>query len=445
MKRGIVVCLALVVATLGAHAQSQPPVVKTTTAGVVIDISVFDNKQGQSIVDLAPADFELSEDGVKQQILSVRLVQAGVARSQGKTAAGAVPVPAASVTPSAPPAGAPAPAADNTPSVTAILFDRLSPEVRPLARNAALAYVGTLSPPHDYAGVFVADLAFTTAQPFTNQAPDLRRAIDRVAATAANNLSADAERARRSKKIQGLDPSDPPTAGAEYGAGFTTVAEREKRLHSGDPAKLIQMEWRMEESYTRFLTEYEGDTSLSGLRAAVNGLAVLPGRKSILYFTESLPITDRLKARFDALIGQANRANIAIYPVDAAGLRVHSKEAEVGRNVGLAGAQGLGDAQRSEGAWTKDLENQEQILSSRPTAVLGRLAKETGGFLLDNTNDLSAGVARMQMERTTYYLLGYQSTNAALDGSFRRVNVKVKRSKVTVRARSGYLAVPVQQ
>ena len=112
------------------------------------------------------------------------------------------------------------------------------------------------------------------------------------------------------------------------------------------------------------------------------------------------------------------------------------------RNVELAGAQGIGDAERERGAWTKELERQEQLLVSRPTAALGRLAKETGGFVLENTNDVGAGVARMQQERTTYYLLGYQPTNAAMDGKFRRVKVKVKRSKVSVKARPGYLAVP---
>jgi hypothetical protein len=46
---------------------------------------------------------------------------------------------------------------------------------------------------------------------------------------------------------------------------------------------------------------------------------------------------------------------------------------------------------------------------------------------VENSNNLGAGVARMQQERTTYYLLAYQPTNAAQDGKFRRVTVKVKR------------------
>jgi VWFA-related protein len=205
---------------------------------------------------------------------------------------------------------------------------------------------------------------------------------------------------------------------------------------------MTMMMWRMEMGFRQFLDEYDGQSSITALRAVVDGLSLTPGRKSILYFTENLALTDRLKTRFEAIIGYANRANITFYPVDAAGLRVQSKEAEVARNVNLAGAQGIGDAEREEGAWTKELERQNQLVESRPSAVLGRLAKETGGFLIENTNNLGAGVARMQQERTTYYLLGYEPTNATMDGKFRRVSVKVKRSKVTVRARPGYMAVP---
>jgi VWFA-related protein len=196
----------------------------------------------------------------------------------------------------------------------------------------------------------------------------------------------------------------------------------------------------MKDGYTRFLNEYEGESSLSGLRSAITALAPLPGRKSILYFTEELPITSRLKSYFEALIAEANRANITIYPVDAAGLRIHSKESEVAHSVDLSGAQGIGGARRPDGPWTRDLEQREQELSSRPAVVLGRLASETGGFLTDNTNDLGKGVARMQVERTTYYLLGYQPTNASPDGKFRKVTVKVKRGKYVVRARPGYYA-----
>lgn len=171
-------------------------------------------------------------------------------------------------------------------------------------------------------------------------------------------------------------------------------------------------------------------------------MRALPGRKSILYFSDALPVTPRIRPLLDDLIVRANSANVSIYTIDAAGLRVHSEEAAAKRVVDVAGAQGVGDLPRGNGAWSKDQEYQQQAVESRASAVLGRLADETGGFLVDNTNKLGAGVTRMQQDRSSYYLLGYQSTNAKLDNTFRRVSVKVKRPNVVVRARQGYRAAP---
>lgn len=446
MKKAACCAVLLAVGLIRSWAQGQPPLVKTTTSGVIIDVSVLDNN-GQPVLDLTGDDFEITEDGKRQQLVSVSLVRGGVAKSQsGAVASAPAQAPGSSSSPSVTStstSAAPAAASGSTPSVTAILFDRLSPEVRPLAARAALAYVSTLSPPHDYAGVFLADTTLKTFQNFTNQAESLRQGVAGVASTAPVNLSAGAERAATTR-VQGYDPNQAPTAGAESGRGFSPI-DRQRLMDpagGGDPEKLLlQLELRMQEGYQQFASEYEGQASMSGLRASIDALSLLPGRKSVLYFTENLQVTSRLKPKFDALIGQANRANITIYPVDAAGLRLHSKEAELGQNVKVAGAQGLGDERRGDGPWTKDLERQDQLLSSSPAAALGRLAKDTGGFLLDNTNNLAAGVARMQQERTTYYLLAYQPANTATDGKFRKVSVKVKRPKVTVKARPGYLAV----
>jgi VWFA-related protein len=421
-------------------AQQQPTTVRTVTAGVLVDVTVVD-KDGHPVTDLTASDFEVSEDGKAQQIISATLMRNGV---PARIAAGASPRASSSQPATSAPAGTLGAPPPPIPTVTAILFDSLSADARPFAVKAAAQFVSSMALPTEYGGVFQSGLSLNTVQPFTNRTADLRAAIDRVAITPTSNLSVDEERKRASLRTQGLDPATPVTGGAEYGQGWTTVAEREQRLYGGggDPSEnlLTQMALRMEDGYKHFLSEYEGDGALSGLRSAVTEMAPLPGRKSILYFTEELPITSRLKSKFDALIGEANRANISVYTVDAAGLRVHSKEQEVGQGVKLSGDQGLGDARRSDGGWTKDLEQQEQNLTSRPAAVLSRLANETGGFMIDNTNDLGKGVARMQVERTTYYLLGYQPTNAAADGKFRKLSVKVKRSKYTVRARPGYVA-----
>lgn len=441
MRARHIILFATLITAVG-HAQSQAPPVRSNTAGVLIDVSVVDGK-GQPVLDLTTSDFGLSEDGRPQPLLSVTLVKGGVARPLTDRAAATVapersPETAANV--SAP--------SDNTkpsPTVTAILFDKLSPDSRPSARLAAHQYLSTLSSPADYVGIFLADLNLVTFHAFSNDAGSLRRAIERLAATAPANIDSEYFRSRRAAA---LDPNQSPTASAEARSpGFVTAAERNRRLAEMDMVerKFSEMELRMEQGYRQMLAEYSGQASIAGLRSLIEGLRALEGRKSIVYFTDNLSITSQQKAKFETLIGEANRANVTFYPVDALGLRVHSEEAKLSRNVTVAGSQGIGDTPRDPGGWTKELERQEQLLASRPTAILGRLAKETGGFLIENTNNLAAGVARMQQERTTYYLLGYQPANAVMDGKYRRVTVKVNRRNVTVRARPGYLAVPLER
>lgn len=159
---------------LTAPVAAQQPPVKTITTGVVVDVTVVDGK-GNPVLDLTPADFELSEDGVRQRIVSATLVHGAMPRPLNSRAAlDGQPAAQAAESPSV--AGS-TPAI--TPSVTAILFDRLSAEARALARHAALAYVSTLTPPYHYAGVFLADLSLRTFQPFTNQREPLARGRSR--------------------------------------------------------------------------------------------------------------------------------------------------------------------------------------------------------------------------------------------------------------------------
>jgi hypothetical protein len=77
---------------------------KTITAGVVIDVSVLDNK-GQPVLDLGRDDFEVTEDGKRQQILSLSFVQGGIARVQGGMAPSPAAVPSTAGSPAAPGAG----------------------------------------------------------------------------------------------------------------------------------------------------------------------------------------------------------------------------------------------------------------------------------------------------------------------------------------------------
>jgi hypothetical protein len=144
MKLAIAVVFVALIASSG-RAQSQPPAIKATAAGVLIDVSVLDSK-GRPVLDLAAGDFELSEDGKRQQLVSVTLVKGGVATPVPPTAPRTNPESGQPVTPAA---AAAIPQTKLAPTVTAILFDRLSPEARPRARGAPRADLSKLNTPAD--------------------------------------------------------------------------------------------------------------------------------------------------------------------------------------------------------------------------------------------------------------------------------------------------------
>lgn len=73
------------------------------------------------------------------------------------------------------------------------------------------------------------------------------------------------------------------------------------------------------------------------------------------------------------------------------------------------------------------------------------LAVATDGIAVMNNNDIERGLKRVAADLTSYYLLGYYSTNAKLDGKFRSIKVRVKRPGVDVRARRGYRAPTTEE
>ena len=68
------------------------------------------------------------------------------------------------------------------------------------------------------------------------------------------------------------------------------------------------------------------------------------------------------------------------------------------------------------------------------------LAESSGGFSVQNKNDLEAGLRRIARESQVYYLLGYAPSRRACRRKFRRITVRVNRPDVQVRARKGYYA-----
>jgi VWFA-related protein len=75
-------------------------------------------------------------------------------------------------------------------------------------------------------------------------------------------------------------------------------------------------------------------------------------------------------------------------------------------------------------------------LAGRQTS-LKVLAETTDGTWVI-TNEIERAMGRIVADLSSYYLLGYYSTNTRLDGGFRSITVRVKRPGLQIRARKGY-------
>lgn len=130
---------------------------------------------------------------------------------------------------------------------------------------------------------------------------------------------------------------------------------------------------------------------------------------------------DRL---FRDIVDDANRANASFYAVDPRGLAAFDAP------IGPAAPPPP----------SVDMDNLRNRLES-----LRSLATGTDGIAAVNSNDLEKGFRRIADDLTSYYLLGYYSTNAKLDGRFRQIKVRVNRPGVNVRARRGYRAATQEE
>jgi len=432
------VALALAVAVPAGRAQQppQPPprAPGAVTAGVqavLVDVVVRD-RRGQPVRDLKATDFQILEDKVPQTIGSFAPVFDGAAPS----------APAAAADAAASPAAARPPAVSAGPPIAAFVFDRLTPEARRLAVRAAQEYLGSDPEVPNYIGVFGIDLGLAPYAPFTRDGRVLRQALAKVAAAASAGFNSSEQREQRKS-------ADRQAAiAADVAAGATAVGGAGASGAMGTApgeARLAQMQSNMIQAFEVMERDQQGYSTTNGLFAIIGALGRLPGRKSLVLFSEGLALPPAVQRLFLGVIDAANRANVSIYTMDAAGLRAESEQAKIRDQVNEAGKRGINSAYAgnagTDAPLTKALEGNEDVLRQDPQSALGDLAQGTGGLFFDGTNDLKQGFDRIDGDLRNYYLVGYTPTNDAFDGRFRTIAVRVNRPGVTVAARKGYFAV----
>ena len=160
-------------------------------------------------------------------------------------------------------------------------------------------------------------------------------------------------------------------------------------------------------------------------------------RKALIFFSEGIDYdiydvfnnrsaTSVMQDARDA-IAAAQRANVSIYAVDPRGLTQLGDEA-------IEIASLADNPQVPEGS---PAAFQRELLLAQESLIA--LADETGGMAVVRTNDIPGALARIASENSTYYLLGYQTDASRSPGRFRKIEVRVKRPGLQVRARRGYI------
>ena len=189
------------------------------------------------------------------------------------------------------------------------------------------------------------------------------------------------------------------------------------------------------------------DKTLDALRGIARYLDGYPGRKNVLWISTSFPLmfwpsdqgfsgnsADLRDFQGDMQeVGSALMdAKIAIYPVDAGGVRTQSMF-EASARI----------RQPSSGVRMGQSIQREDTLRQGAQQVMSDLADQTGGRVCLNDNDLGDCVKKAVDDANSYYELAYYPDAGDFHGEYHTIIVKTAHSGVHVSYREGYYARPL--
>lgn len=166
--------------------------------------------------------------------------------------------------------------------------------------------------------------------------------------------------------------------------------------------------------------------ALAGVRRALDALAPVRGRTSLLFFSPGF-LQDNETSQRD-VTALARETNTAVYFIDVRGLVTDS-------GVGTADVGGVSTAVPDDPRAAGRVRFEEVVQESAGSTAL---AEDTGGFAVKNTNDLAGATDKVAAESRVFYLLGFYPAEGKSPREWRKLKVEVKDPALTVRARKGF-------
>lgn len=416
---GWVWALSCAAAAAGQEAGPPPDDVPEFAAGtelVRIDVVVTDD-DGRPVSGLAAGDFVILEDGEPQQITRFEVYRRGVRLVLGEDAAEEAP--------EEPAAGEEVEGYRRRWVVFAVDDLHIAPGNLSLAKDAIRRFVNQQMGPQDHVAIVTTSGVTGMYQSFTDDPWEVGLALARVAPkvvktawpSVPNITPFQAELIERGDPLA-LDVAVQEILAEEPPGASVDAAELRARTR----ARAVRNE-------TVLLTR----TSLRTLDSVMTSLAELPGRKVIVLLSDGflmgLGTSDSQPYDVRRIADAGTRAGVVIYSLDTRGL--------MGAPLAGGASERVGPNMRAPGVWERiRLEEQDAVRDG-----LSGLARDTGGFLVANNNDLGGGVTRIMQDTETYFLVAYQPTNVARDGRFRKIEVRLPGHKhLDIRTRRGYFA-----
>jgi VWFA-related protein len=402
-----VVCVSIVLAA----AQQDDDVVKVKSNLVNIDVIVKD-KKGKYIPDLKAEDFVVFENGVPQKIEFF----------------------------DAPLAGTNQPTTASTPrNYVTLVLDSQTTDITNLkaVREGTIKYVREQITDGDTVALLSITNSLQLLQGFTQDKAKLLGALENLAIRSTSKTS---EQRDIAENINSLRDQ---LSGTSSGAITTPAA--------GSEAARIMIMTRMLQQFIHFRTALSVQQSrpiLAALAAVCEGLRWIPGKKTLVLFSQGFVTPAVLDWQVQSTIDIANRANVAIYIIDSAGLRASAPAsgavAPPSPLAGISASTSQEQRIRAVGGETV-FDNTRHEGQSREYDILYRISGDTGGRFLKGNNDIGQGLERINQEIQARYTLAYRSTNQTFDSSFRKVKIEVRRPDTQIISRSGYYAIPPEE
>ena len=393
--------------TASPDASSEQTTFRANVRVVLVDVVVTD-RNDQPVTGLPREDFQVLEDGQPQTLASF------------DEHAGLPDMPAIQ-------AKLPPNVFSNLPLVktgdaaNVLLLDSLNTPLpdQSYVRVEMLKYIKEIQPGTRLA-IFTLGTHLRFVQGFTTDASVLAAALN-------------------GKKTQGNQEMSPLLqTGADIDASQLMVQQMEATPGAAASAAALQ-------SFLRENVSFQNDVrvriTLEAMQQLARYLGGIPGRKNVIWFSSSFPVSLFGAVTQEDVVKTANlltAAQVAIYPIGAGGLNPdphfdfdnqQSPRLAIGQTVEQVHTQ----------FQTTDLQNGARTRNQTFT-YMDELAHDTGGEALYNLNGLNESLARVIKEGTHYYTLAYSPANKNMDGSLRRIAVKVSGGSYHLAYRRGYYA-----